>query len=351
MGSSTTKTTSSASPYAPWLRGNLQELVSAAADYAYGGREGGEPFGFHLAADEYLDRVSPRFADFDPMQKKAQDAAEYAFDRGDLYSGQRDAAMDAAMGGLSSMQAIDPTYQAQKFDFGTFDQGAANKYMNPYMQSVVDQQMLAATDEFERQQNRSDAERIASGARGGYREAVDDAVARSQQGRVKADIQARGSEAGYRDAQQQFERDRAAAITASRMGDESSFRAAQERMDAARENQANILRQAQAFADMGGRYSDLDTAAQGRFFKGMDEMSAAGQERTALEQANRDLAFDEYMREFNYPMAQMQWLSGILAGVPTQANAYVRSPGPSLFQSGLGAASVLGGAALAGGGS
>jgi hypothetical protein len=336
-----------ASPYAPWLQGHLVELADTAADYAYGGRQG-EPFGFDQVSDDYLARTAPRFAQFDPFQSRAQQAAADAFERGDMYGGRSSSAMDAAIGGLSSMQAIQPTYQERGFDFGTFDRGTADRYMNPYMQSVVDQQMLAAGDEFKRQQSRSDAERVASGARGGYREAVDQAVARAQQGRVMADIQARGSESAFRDAQEQFERDRAASITAARMGDESAFRAAQERMNAARENEANRLRQAQAFADMGGRYSDLDTQAQARDIQRRDAMSAAGRERQTLEQAMRDQAFAEYMREFDYPMEQMRFLSGILAGVPTQANAYVRTPGPSIFQQGLGTAATLGGAYLAG---
>jgi len=341
------KSVTTASPYAPWLQGHLIELADTAADYAYGGRQG-EPFGFDQVSDDYLARTAPRFAQFDPFQSRAQQAAADAFERGDMYGGRSSSAMDAAIGGLSSMQAIQPTYQERGFDFGTFDRGTADRYMNPYMQSVVDQQMLAAGDEFKRQQSRSDAERVASGARGGYREAVDQAVARAQQGRVMADIQARGSESAFRDAQEQFERDRAASITAARMGDESAFRAAQERMNAARENEANRLRQAQAFADMGGRYSDLDTQAQARDIQRRDAMSAAGRERQTLEQAMRDQAFAEYMREFDYPMEQMRFLSGILAGVPTQANAYVRTPGPSIFQQGLGTAATLGGAYLAG---
>ena len=346
-GGSPGKSVTTASPYAPWLQGHLMELADEASSYAYGGR-GGEPFGFDQVSETYVDKVDPRFAGFSPYQQRAQESAFNAFQQGDRFGGSTSGAMDAAMGGLSSMQTINPTYQERGFDFGTFDQDAAQEYMNPYTQSVVDQQMLAATDEFKRQQNRSDAERIASGATGGYREAVDEAVARSQQGRVMSDIQARGSESAYRDAQEQFERDRTAGITATRMGDESAFRAAQERQNAAFENQANILRQAQAFADMGGRYSDLDTDSMTREAQRRDAMSAAGREQQMMDQAMRDLAFDEYMREFNYPRDQMEWLSGILAGVPTQANAYVRTPGPGLLQTGLGAASTLGGAYLAG---
>ena len=346
MGGGGSKSVTTASPYAPWLQGHLMELADEAASYAYGGR-GGEPFGYDQVYETYLDKVNPRFADFDPYQKAAQESAYNAFQRGDEFSGRSSQAMDSAMGGLSSMQVIDPTYQSQGFDFGEFDSQTAEKYMSPYQQ-VVDQQILAANQEFERQKNLTDAEKVATGARGSYREAVEQAVADAQQGRVIADIQARGSEAAFRNAQEQYERDRLASIRAAEMGDESAFRAAQQRMEADRENQANILRQSQAFADMGGRFSELDTAAQAREIQRRDQLSEAGRERQALEQAMRDLGFDEYMREFDYPREQMRFLSGILAGVPTQSNAYVRTPGPGLFQQGLGAATALGGLAMAG---
>jgi len=342
------KSVSTASPYAPWLQGHLMELADEASSYAYGGR-GGEPFGFDQVAGDYMQRVQPRFAEFSPYQRVAQGATYDMFSRGDQYGGRRTASADAAVGGLSSMQAIDPTYQAQSFDFGRFtDPGAYQEYMNPYMQSVVDEQILAANDEFKRQEALSDAQRVASGARGGYREAVDQAVARSQQGRVIADIQARGSEAAYRDAQRQYEADRAASIQAAQMGDQSAYRAAQDRMQADIQNQGNILRQAQAYSQMADLYSNLDTASQARESQRINALSTAGREQQMLQQAMADLAFDEYMREFSYPRDQMQWLSGILAGVPTQANAYVRTPGPGLLQQGLGTAAALGGAYMAG---
>lgn len=348
MGGGGSKSVTTASPYAPWLQGHLMELADEAASYAYGGR-GGEPFGFHQVSGDYMQKVAPRFAEFNPYQTTSQEATYGMFERGDRYGGRTSATADAATGGLSSMQAIDPTYQSRSFDFGKFtDPGVSQGYMNPYTQSVVDQQILAANEEFKRQQAMSDAERVASGARGGYREAVDQAVARAQQGRVIADIQARGSEAAYRDAQQQYESDRAAAIRAAQMGDESAYRAAQQRMQADMENQQNIIRQAQGLSEMSKLYSGLDTEAQTRERQRIEGLAAAGREQQMLQQAMADLAFDEYMREFNYPRDQMQWLSGILAGVPTQANAYVRTPGPGLLQQGLGTAAALGGAYMAG---
>jgi len=348
---------STSSPYAPWLKGHLMELVEEGAKYAYGGR-GGEPFGFsnfndetgRYVSDEFMQKVDPRFAEFDPYQQEAQLATSRMYDQGDQYAGQSLSAANSAMGGLANMQAVSSGYRPNTFDGGEFNQAAADKYMNPYMQSVVDSQSRAARDEYKMQENVSDAERVASGARGGYREAVDQAVGRAQQGQVMADIQGRGSEAAYRDAQQMFDRDRSARLEASGMSDESMYRSSEQQMQADFENQSNRLRQAQARSEMSKLYSDLDQQQQARAYNRINQLSSAGNERYQVDQARRDLAFDEYMREFNYPKESMQWMSGILAGVPTQANAYVRTPGPNLLQSGIGAATALGGAAIAAGG-
>jgi hypothetical protein len=345
---------STSSPYAPWLKGHLMELVEAGADYTYGGR-GGEPFGFsnfneetgNFVSDEYLQKVDPRFADFDPYQLEAQQATARMYDQGDRFSAESLGAANSAMGGLSNMQAVSSGYVPTSFEGGQFDQAAADQYMNPYMQSVVDSQSRAARDEYARQEMGTDAERVASGSRGGYREAVDQAVGRAQQGQVMADIQGRGSEAAYRDAQQMFDRDRTSRLEAEGMSDQSLFRADEQQMRAALENQSNTLRQAQARSEMSKLYSDLDQQTQARENSRINQLSAAGNERYQIEQSRRDLAFDEYMREFEYPKEMMRFMSGIMSGVPTQANAYVRTPGPNLLQSGIGAATALGGAALA----
>ena len=356
MGGGSSKSITTASPYAPWLQSHLQNLVQNAGDYAYGGR-GGESFDFHEStgdpynkgtnAEMFAERVAPRFAEFDPYQTESQQAAKSMYDQGDQYGQQSLGAANQAMGGLANMQTIRSNYNPTEFQGGEFDQAAADKYMNPYMQSVVEAQKRSAREEFAMQQNQSRADVVSQGAMGGYRQAVDEAVARAQQGNVMSDIQGRGSEAAYRDAQQAFDRDRNARIETEGMSDMSRFRRSEQDYGADVENQANILRQAQARADMSSVYSDMDKNTQDRAYNRMDRMSAAGRERYALDQAKKDLAFDEYMREFNYPQEQMSWLSGIMSGVPTQANAYVRTPGPSGLQSGIGAATALGGAALA----
>lgn len=126
-------------------------------------------------------------------------------------------------------------YGASEFDFGNLrggGGGALQDYMSPYMEGVVDREKMAASEVFEKQENRSDAERVASGARGGYREAIEQASSRGEQAQVMGDIEARGRQSAFENAQAQFERDRAAGIQAAQMGDMSSYRAAQEALRA-----------------------------------------------------------------------------------------------------------------------
>ena len=155
-----------------WAKGAHQELINFAQQEAYD-----RPFPIYGDA---------RIAQFSPYEEAAFGAQQEMFERGD------------PLGDFAAQQAMAPGYQKSDFDFGTFDQSRAQEYMNPYMQSVVEAEKRAALDEYSRQKMRSDAERVASGARGGYREAVEQAVGRAQQGRVMSEIQGRGSERSSR---------------------------------------------------------------------------------------------------------------------------------------------------------
>ena len=97
---------------------------------------------------------------------------------------------------------FDPTRQ-----FGT-DEAAT--YMSPYMQNVVDVQKQQAQLDFDRSQAGRDASAVQAGAFGGSRQAVGDYLAQEGLARQMGDIQATGQQQAFEQAQQQFERDRAA---------------------------------------------------------------------------------------------------------------------------------------------
>ncbi len=105
----------------------------------------------------------------------------------------------------------DFTYSGYDFDptrqFGTDE---AERYMSPYMQAVVEDQKSQAIKDFDRQGSRRAAQAIQSGAFGGSRQAVQEALAEEALQDRLGSIGATGSQAAFEQAQQQFERDRSA---------------------------------------------------------------------------------------------------------------------------------------------
>lgn len=97
---------------------------------------------------------------------------------------------------------FDPTRQ-----FGTDE---AARYMSPYMQAVVEDQKSQAIQDFERQAASRDAAAVQAGAFGGSRQAVQEALAEESLQDKLGSIGATGAQAAFQEAQQQFERDRAA---------------------------------------------------------------------------------------------------------------------------------------------
>tara|TARA_Y100000310_G_scaffold314984_1_gene365010 strand:- start:69 stop:1016 length:948 start_codon:yes stop_codon:yes gene_type:complete len=285
-----------------WAMGAHKKLIGEAEDVAYS-----PDFGFPQYQDE-------RIAGFTPYQEAGMGAREQMYQRGD------------PLGEFGARNLMSPTYQQKDFAFGTFNPEVAQRYMDPYMQTVVNAEKQAAADEYRKQGMRSDAERVASGSRGGYREAMEQSVGRAQQGRVMADIQGRGQQRAWQDAQQQYERDRNAAIQAARMGDASALEAARMRM--------GVAQQADQMAGAG----------QQRALQRIKELEQAGVSQQQMDQAHMDLAYEDMIREYEFPKSQMNWLSGILSGVPGQMMQYTRKPGASPASQAL--AYGVGGAAL-----
>lgn len=295
MGGGSQESESWGTQLPPWAQAAHQQLIKKAGTEAYGA--------------EYPVYGSERIAGFTPEEQAGFGARQEMFEGGDPLT-------DFATSELTA-----PGYEGRGFDFGTFNQGDPERiqsYMSPYMQNVVDSEKQTAMDEYARQQNQSNAQRVASGARGGYREAVQQAIGGAQQGRVLADIQGRGSQRAFENAQQQFERDRGAAIQAARMGDASALEAARHRM----------ARSAQA--------SQLASQGQARAIQRTEELEMGGERQRAMEQAKQDLHYEDFMRQQNYNKSQYGWMAGILQGVPTGMQGYTRSPGPSIASQAMG---------------
>jgi hypothetical protein len=91
-----------------------------------------------------------------------------------------------------------------------FDDRSAQRYMNPYLSNVLDRQQQRATDRFGEQRAQRNQQAIQAGAFGGSRQGVQDAIAQRELNESLQDIEAKGLSTAFTQAQQQFERDRAA---------------------------------------------------------------------------------------------------------------------------------------------
>tara|TARA_B100000586_G_scaffold101276_1_gene72438 strand:+ start:1902 stop:2945 length:1044 start_codon:yes stop_codon:yes gene_type:complete len=321
----------------PWARDAHERLIHEAQDFAYG--------------REYPTYGEERIAGFTPSEEAGFSARQEMFERGDPYGDWAATQLEAAGGLPGQLSDIESTYGAQDFDFGRFvDPGVgggpsiAQQYMSPYQQAVTDAELRSAREEYERQMNRTAAERVSSGAMGGYREAIDQAFGRGEQARTLADIQARGSQKAFENAQEQFQRDRNAAIEAAKMGDSSAFRAAQMGMDVAKANQKRLFDEMEARSRLAGQASDLGVAGQTRGLERIRELERAGVTQREMDQSRMDLAYEDFLRQERWPQSQMNWLQGILAGVPGNMEQYSKSPGPNtiaqLMGLGVGAAGL-----------
>ena len=104
---------------------------------------------------------------------------------------------------------------AERVGVERFGLGSMQEYMSPYMQSVVERQKQAATQDYLRQLPGIGAAAARAGARGGTREALVESEARRNLATQLGDIEAKGLQQAYEQSAAQFERDRAAGLQAA----------------------------------------------------------------------------------------------------------------------------------------
>ena len=199
-------------------------------------------------------------------------------------------AQGATMAGMQrALQGLG--YQSQDFD-----SAAAQKYMPTYMQNVVDVQKQQAIQDFQDQNAARSAQAVQAGAFGGSRQAIAQGMAQNELSRQLADIQAKGQQAAYEQASGQFERDRAARESAERLG----------------------LTAGESLGAQGSQLAQLGQLAREGDIQAATLLEQIGKDQMAREQAGLDMAYEDFVRQRDYPREQLQFMSSILRGVPVQ---------------------------------
>lgn len=140
---------------------------------------------------------------------------------------QMQAAQTGFAPGLQAYQ-MGPAERVQTRSFAR--PGAAEAYMSPYMQSVVERQQQAAQREADIQKQTMGAQFAQAGAFGGGRFGVQQARMAEALARQKGDIQAQGLQSAYQQAQQQFNAEQAARLQAQQANQQAGLAVGQQNL-------------------------------------------------------------------------------------------------------------------------
>ena len=227
------------------------------------------------------------------------------------------------------MQAVQ---QGRQYAQDITDPTRTAQFMSPYMQNVVDAQQREARRQAAISQQALGAQAARAGAFGGSGAALQRAQARADLQRNLQNIQATGLQSAFQNAQAQ----QAAAQQQAMQG-----------------LTTGISGYGQGISGQTGAYGQAAGAATG--LGGLGAQQLAGQQSIAnlqnalgqQEQANRQAIINQAMQNFQlqkmYPQQQLQYLSGMLSGMPVSSQGSVSQiPGPNLLSQigGLGVAGV-----------
>lgn len=208
-----------------------------------------------------------------------------------------------------------------------FDTAEAMRYMDPFMQTVVGRQQEDAIEQFRRQGGARAAQAVQAGAFGGSRQAVQEGIAEEALGRQLGDIQARGLQSAYEQAAQQFGADRAAQMEveqrrAAELGRVQGIDVGEQaRVQAATADEAMRQREFQLqtmgfSADMAREIASLGERARAGDIQAAQLLEAQGLGQMARDQAGLDVAYEDFLRQQNFPKEQLGLYSSMLRGLP-----------------------------------
>jgi len=282
-----------------------------------------------LARSPYPMYTDARIASYDgsKLTPDEQRAQEMLREGAEDYKQYLDASYDMA-GQLG--QGYDPTSREDLIG-GEFSIEQAQPFLDIY-QSAQD----ASIEEIQRQTARQNAQNRAtaarSGAFGGSRLGIQEALTQSEGARGAADLRAQAAAQGLQFAGQRFDADREARFAA-----EDRARSGFETEEASRLRATEAL---QGFAPLSQALRDQ--AATGLF--------TSGQAQRELDQRALDMAYADYVEQREYPYEQINYALGVLQGTPydtrnislTQGQQFIQSP--SIYGQTIGGLGALGSA-------
>jgi hypothetical protein len=301
------------------------------------------------------------------------------------------------------------TQQVQNPNLNTYQMGPAQQfgneqvqqYMSPYFQNVLDVQKQRAQEDAQKTQLMQNLGASRQGTYGGSRQLLAGLTRERDLGRQMGDIQAAGQQSAYQNAQEQFERDRAAGFNVNnanlnaqlgvqelgarnslqaqlanqqyglegqRLGEQSrqfgadfgeksrqfgadlGERSRQFGADFGEKSRqfgaAQALASAQAAGQMGQTLSNIGSAQQQADAQRLALQQQTAAQEQALNQQKLDLSYSDFQKDADNPYTQLQRYMNLMSGVPQAMNTTTTqtAPAPSigsqLLGGGLAAAGI-----------
>ena len=235
----------------------------------------------------------------DALQRLTGKADVIANEPYQAYGGQRVAELGPDYSGaFAKAREAAGAYQP---DFGTarglagvagqqFPEMGVERYMNPYLQNVIDISKREAGVDYGKARNELGARAASAGAFGGSRQAILESELGRNYAQRLGDIQQTGLSSAYDRAQAAADADRRAALAASQ------------------------------------QYGSLGEASQRAGLAGAAGLQSIADVQRGYQQQTLDVPYGEFQAQRAYPREQASWLSSILRG--TQPPATVTSQQP-----------------------
>jgi len=199
-----------------------------------------------------------------------------------------------------------------------FTGAEVNKYMSPYMQSVVDYQKAGAIQDFDRQRGSRNTRAVQAGAFGGSRQGVQEGLAEEALTRQLGGIEATGRQAAYDSASKMFGEDRAAQFAREEAAAAERGRV-QTGTEASRQFGAGQgLAAIEASQAAGAQLAGLGEKEREASIQNAQLLDTVGRSNMAEDQASKDIGYQDWLRQQGYPMEQLGFFSNMLQGLPVQ---------------------------------
>jgi len=255
-----------------------------------------------LSDTPYQTYGGQRLAGFTPIQEQAFRSA----------SGMQPSAATSAGIGYAGLGTLGALGAGGDYMRMATDPSRISSFMSPYMQNVVDVQKQEAMRDYSKGLGALGARAAAAGAFGGTRAALERAEAGRNLQTQLGNIQATGTQRAFEDALKNMQYGSALGLQGLQTG----------------------LQGAQALGALGGQ----------QFQQGMDinklQQQVGATQQTAQQQ-QLDIAYQDFLRQKNYPYTQLAFMSDLLrgSGVPLSQAAqqiYQAPPSPISQIAGLG---------------